>query len=69
MTAIDKKTLIEDRVNTGLLGQWYPVAKSVEVKTTQPLGVRALGQKLVLWRGADGRNVMLASPLSVVCRL
>jgi phenylpropionate dioxygenase-like ring-hydroxylating dioxygenase large terminal subunit len=55
MTAIDKKALIEERVNTGLLGQWYPVAKSVEVKGTRPLGVKALGQKLVLWRGTDGK--------------
>ena len=52
--AIDKKALIEDRVNTGLLGQWYPVAKSVEVKTTKPYGTKLLGQKLVLWRKADG---------------
>ncbi|PVH28675.1 Rieske 2Fe-2S domain-containing protein [Pararhodobacter oceanensis] len=54
MTAIDKKALIEERVNSGLLGHWYPVAKSVEVKTSRPHGVKALGQKLVLWRGADG---------------
>lgn len=55
MTAIDKKTLIEDRVNSGLLGQWYPVAKSVEIKSTMPYGARLLGQKLVLWRGNDGK--------------
>jgi phenylpropionate dioxygenase-like ring-hydroxylating dioxygenase large terminal subunit len=55
MTAIDKKTLIEERVNTGLLGQWYPVAKSVEVKGTRPHGVKALGQKLVLWRDGTGK--------------
>lgn len=54
MTVIDKKALIEERVNNGLLGQWYPVAKSVEVKGTRPHGVKVLGQKLVLWRGADG---------------
>ncbi|WP_417586181.1 Rieske 2Fe-2S domain-containing protein [Pararhodobacter oceanensis] len=54
MSAIDKKALIEERVNSGLLGHWYPVAKSVEVKTSRPHGVKALGQKLVLWRGADG---------------
>ena len=55
MTQVDKKALIEDRVNSGLLGQWYPVAKSVEVKSTMPHGVKALGMKLVLWRGADGK--------------
>ncbi|MFV0383465.1 Rieske 2Fe-2S domain-containing protein [Paracoccus sp. (in: a-proteobacteria)] len=50
----DKKTLIEERVNTGLLGQWYPVAKSVEIRRTAPYGTKILGRKLVLWRGADG---------------
>lgn len=55
MTAIDKKTLIEARVNSGLQGQWYPVAKSVEVKSTRPYGARLLGQKIVLWRGKDGK--------------
>ncbi len=55
MTAIDKKTLIEERVNTGLLGQWYPVAKSVEIKTTKPYGAKVLGRKLVLWRDGAGR--------------
>ncbi len=54
MTAIDKKALIEERVNADLLGQWYPVAKSVEIKRTKPYGAKLLGQKLVLWRGADG---------------
>ncbi len=54
MTAVDKKSLIEDRVNTGLLGQWYPVAKSVEVKATKPYGAKVLGEKLVFWRSGDG---------------
>lgn len=55
MTAIDKKSLIEDRVNNGLRGQWYPVAKSVEVKATKPYGTRLLGEKIVLWRDGGGR--------------
>lgn len=55
MTAIDKKSLIEDRVNNGLRGQWYPVAKSVEVKATKPYGARLLGEKIVLWRDAENR--------------
>lgn len=55
MTNLDKKTLIEERVNSGLLGQWYPVAKSVEIKSNVPLGVKVLGMKLVLWRGAEGK--------------
>jgi phenylpropionate dioxygenase-like ring-hydroxylating dioxygenase large terminal subunit len=55
MTAIDKKTLIENRVNEGLRGQWYPVAKSVEVKTSRPYGTRLLGEKIVLWRDGSGK--------------
>lgn len=55
MTAIDKKTLIETRVNEGLLGFWYPVAKSVEVKSTRPYGARLLGERVVLWRDGSGR--------------
>jgi len=54
MTVIDKKALIEERVNQGLLGQWYPVAKSVEIKATKPYGARLLGRKVVLWRDQSG---------------
>lgn len=51
---MDKKSLIEERVNTGLLGQWYPVAKSVEIKADAPYGTRLLGNKIVLWRDGSG---------------
>ncbi len=54
MTVIDKKALIEKRVNEGLHGQWYPVAKSVEIKTSRPYGTRLLGDKIVLWRDGAG---------------
>ncbi|MCB1313876.1 MAG: aromatic ring-hydroxylating dioxygenase subunit alpha [Sedimentitalea sp.] len=55
MTDIDKKSLIEARVNEGLRGQWYPVAKSVEIKATRPYGAMVLGEKLVLWRDGKGK--------------
>lgn len=54
MTVIDKKALIEKRVNEGLKGQWYPVCKSVEIQTSRPFGTKLLGQKLVLWRDGAG---------------
>lgn len=54
MTVADKKTLIENRVNSGLRGQWYPVAKSVEVEKARPYGAVVLGEKVVLWRDRDG---------------
>ncbi len=54
MTKIDKKSQIEERVNQGLRGLWYPVAKSVEVKSSQPYGTSLLGEKIVLWRNGSG---------------
>lgn len=53
--AHDLKDRIEERVNTGLLGQWYPVAKSSEVQPGKPFGVKALGQHIVLWRDKAGK--------------
>ncbi|KUJ82721.1 (2Fe-2S)-binding protein [Ruegeria marisrubri] len=55
MATVDKKALIEKRVNEGLRGQWYPVAKSVEIKGTKPYGTRLLGEKIVLWRNREGQ--------------
>jgi len=44
--------LAERRLDNGLLGQWYILAKSSQL-ADKPLGVRALGRDLVLWRGED----------------
>ena len=46
--AITLKERIEDRVNSGILGQWYAVAKSSHVRPGKPHGVKALGRNLVL---------------------
>jgi len=54
MSAIDKE-LIERRLTTGVLGQWYVVGKSSQVKPGQPHAVKALGRHLVLWRDAAGK--------------
>jgi phenylpropionate dioxygenase-like ring-hydroxylating dioxygenase large terminal subunit len=51
---------VRERVSQGLLGQWYVVAKSVQVRGEKPLGVQALGRKLVLWRDAEGAVRCLA---------
>jgi phenylpropionate dioxygenase-like ring-hydroxylating dioxygenase large terminal subunit len=58
MTTVDKEA-IEQRLSTGLLGQWYVVAKSVQVKPGKPHAVRALGRRLVLWRDGDGKLACL----------
>jgi phenylpropionate dioxygenase-like ring-hydroxylating dioxygenase large terminal subunit len=44
----------EERVNQGLLGQWYAVCKSVQVKPGKPHPIRVLGRNLVLWRDESG---------------
>jgi phenylpropionate dioxygenase-like ring-hydroxylating dioxygenase large terminal subunit len=51
----EMRARIEARVNEGVRDQWYPVAKSVEIRGDRPFGVVALGQKLVMWRRSDGR--------------
>ncbi len=48
------KDRIEARVNSGILGQWYAVAKSSHVRPGQPHGVTVLGRNLVLWRNEAG---------------
>lgn len=50
----DMAARIEDRVNKGLLGQWYPVCKSIQVKAGAPHAVTIMGERLVLWRDQAG---------------
>jgi phenylpropionate dioxygenase-like ring-hydroxylating dioxygenase large terminal subunit len=45
---------VETRINRGLLGRWYVVAKSADVKPGAPYAAKALGKELVLWRAEDG---------------
>ena len=55
MMTAEMKARVEERVNEGLKNRWYPVAKSVEVRSDRPYGAVALGRKIVLWRDGDGR--------------
>lgn len=50
----DVKDRVEARVNQGLLGHWYVVARAADIPPGKPLAVQALGQSLVLWRDAGG---------------
>jgi len=50
----DLRDRIEARVNQGLLGHWYVIAKSADVAPEGILAVKVLGRDLVLWRSADG---------------
>jgi phenylpropionate dioxygenase-like ring-hydroxylating dioxygenase large terminal subunit len=54
MSSVDKDQ-VEERLTTGILGQWYAVAKSVQVKRDKPHPVMALGRHLVLWRDTGGK--------------
>ena len=49
-----RREMVEKRVNLGLTARWYPVCKTVEVRQDRPYAVKALGQKLVLWRDQKG---------------
>ncbi|HEY7064250.1 MAG TPA: aromatic ring-hydroxylating dioxygenase subunit alpha [Chloroflexota bacterium] len=44
---------VEKPIEQGLRNLWYPIATSEQVGST-PLGVKALGEELVLWRDARG---------------
>ncbi|GHD88881.1 aromatic ring-hydroxylating oxygenase subunit alpha [Streptomyces naganishii] len=37
--------------------QWYPIAEAKEVRADRPLGLRRLGEEIVLWRDIDGNLV------------
>jgi phenylpropionate dioxygenase-like ring-hydroxylating dioxygenase large terminal subunit len=38
---------------------WYPIAASAGVVRRKPIGIRRLGESMVLWRADDGRVVCL----------
>ena len=54
MVAESNKNEVEDRLNRGLLGQWYLAACSVQVRPGAPFAAKIAGEQMVLWRGADG---------------
>jgi len=39
--------------------QWYIILESSEVKQGKPVGVTRMGEKLVLWRDAEGKVVCM----------
>jgi phenylpropionate dioxygenase-like ring-hydroxylating dioxygenase large terminal subunit len=51
----DMTERVEARVDQGLLGHWYVIAKSADVANGTAHAVKALGADLVLWRDANGR--------------
>jgi len=45
---------IQDYLDQGLRGSWYPVLASWEINSA-PVGITRLGQQIVLWRDAKGK--------------
>ena len=45
---------VEAALTQGLRGQWYPVAKSVQVKRGATFALPFMGEQLVLWRDEAG---------------
>lgn len=50
----ERRSKIADRINQGLTHRWYPVCKSVEVRSDRPYGAKITGRRLVLWRDGEG---------------
>ena len=49
-----QRDAVDDQLRLGLRNYWYPVYRSADL-TTGPVGIKRLGEDLVLWRDADGR--------------
>ena len=45
---------VEQRLNRGLLNQWYPVLPSWALAGA-PIGITRLSENIVLWRDGDGK--------------
>lgn len=63
---------IPPELKLGLRNYWYPIVDSAQVPANKPLGVKRLGESLVVWRDGDGaphvfpdRCAHRAAPLSV----
>ena len=54
MTGTTLKERVEKRLDEGLLGYWYVIAKSVDVQHSVPFATTALSRNLVLWRDGAG---------------
>jgi phenylpropionate dioxygenase-like ring-hydroxylating dioxygenase large terminal subunit len=50
----DLKEQVETRLNQGLLGMWYIVAKAADVVAGKPYFAQAMNRNLVLWRDSAG---------------
>jgi phenylpropionate dioxygenase-like ring-hydroxylating dioxygenase large terminal subunit len=49
---------VEEGLHRGLRNRWYPILRARDLDTA-PLGIRRLGEDLVLWRDGQGRPHLL----------
>lgn len=47
--------LIPEGLPSGLRNYWYPVLQTEELPSGKPVGLKVLGEKLAVWRDAEGR--------------
>ncbi|WP_235399817.1 Rieske 2Fe-2S domain-containing protein, partial [Escherichia coli] len=47
-------TTVQNYLDKGLRGLWYPVLASWEVQSA-PVGITRLGEQIVVWRNKDGQ--------------
>ncbi len=47
-------TTVQNYLDKGLRGLWYPVLASWEVQSA-PVGITRLGEQIVVWRNNDGQ--------------
>ncbi len=45
---------VPERLEIGLRNYWYPISLSEEVRLDKPVGIKCLGESLVVWRDGDG---------------
>ena len=46
---------IPEGLADGLRNYWYPLMVSTDLPDDKPIGIRRLGEDLVVWRGSDGK--------------
>lgn len=60
-------TTVQNYLDKGLRGLWYPVLASWEVQSA-PVGITRLGEQIVVWRNKDGRVQAPKTAARIVAR-
>ncbi len=63
MKSIEVAEIVRDvpkGLEVGLRNYWYPILQSEELPSDKPVGMKILGEDIAVWRGADGRPLVVA---------